>query len=247
MKLLAEYSKTEQSALKTEICPEASDDQINYFLRVCEARGVDPFSGLLYMQRRLSKGKYKCSVQPTVDGSRAAAARTGFYAGSDEPEFDTEDAEHPNWCRVVVYRKVKGERFAFTAKCRWREFVPSAPNDFQWKAKPYHMLSKCCEVQALRKAFPECVPATGEDDYEDEIEAQPNEEQSPDQVNKAKLAIEWAKALQAFTAFNKKEADLLAHLGKVTGILMTKELLTSDHMDMLRDWYEELQREVEKQ
>lgn len=240
MKFLADYSATEQSALRTEICPEATDDQINYFLRVCSAKSIDPFSGLMYMQRRMNRqtNKWKCSVSPTVDGSRAAAARTGYYAGSDEPEFDTEDAPQPGWCRVTVYRMIKSERCAFTAKCRWREFVPSPPNDFQWKAKPYHMLAKVTEVQALRKAFPEHVSASGEDDYDDETTSPTSTATSENQAEKAQLAVEWSNAIKAFADLapehRKTEADLLAHLQ------VTRDQLELGHMEWLRTWYEEL-------
>lgn len=243
MKSLNEYSATEQAALRNEICPEATDDQVNYFLRVCQARSIDPFSGLLYMQRRTNKGKIKCSVQPTVDGSRAAAARTGDYAGSDEPEFDNEDAEIPKWCRVVVYRMVNNERCAFTAKCRWREFVPQAPNDFQWKSKPYHMLSKVTEVQALRKAFPEHVSAAGEDDYDTEESAPQTPVTNSEQAEKARLAVEWSTATQAFAELGKKETDMLAYLGRVTNALVTKADFNDEHADTLRTWYDELNKE----
>lgn len=240
MKLLNDYSLPEQEALRNEVCADAHDGQINYFLRVCHARGIDPFSGLLYMQIRTQKsGKKKASVQPTVDGSRAAAARTGQYAGSDEPEFDSEDADFPKWCRVTVYRQVKSERYAFTAKCRWREFVPSPPNDFQWKAKPYHMLAKVTEVQALRKAFPECVSATGEDDYEVEPEIESAPVPSVDQALKAKLAVEWTNAVKAFEALGRKESDLLDYLDNTIG--PTRGPLTPGHMDALRAWFEEMQ------
>lgn len=230
---LALLSKSSQAALRTEICPDASDDQINYFLRVCHTRKVDPFSGLLYMQRRfISKtGKWKCSVSPTVDGSRAAAARTGEYAGSDEPEFDSEENDHPNWCRVTVYKMVNTERCAFTAKCRWKEFCPTAPNDFQWKSKPYHMLAKVTEVQALRKAFPESIPlAIGEDDHPSESE----ETKTTSEANS--LAIEWSNAVKAFAPHKKSEVDMLGYLK------ITKDQLTQEHMDQLRTWYEDLCR-----
>lgn len=245
MKFLADYSAPEQAALRTEICPDASDDQVNYFLRVCEARSIDPFSGLLYMQRRFNKqaNKWKCSVQPTVDGSRAAAARTGEYAGSDEPEFDdtSEIADFPKWCRVTVYRMIDKEKCAFTAKCRYREFVPQAPNDFQWKGKPFHMLGKVTEVQALRKAFPEHVAAAGEDDYDTETEAEPAKAgPTPDQNAKARLAVEWNNAVAAFAELGKKDIDLLAYLGKVTGGLVTREQFDDEHANTLRLWYDEL-------
>lgn len=236
MKQLSAYSAPEQTALRTEICVDATDDQINYFLRVCAAKEIDPFSGLLYMQRRFVKAsnKWKCSVQPTVDGSRAAAARTGQYGGSDEPEFDNEDAERPKWCRVTVYRVVKGVRCAFTSKCRWAEFVPVTPNDFQWKAKPFHMLAKCTEVQSLRKAFPELVSATGEDDLEVETITDTNQAPDPEKIAAAKLGVEWSNAVKAFASLDKKESDLLAYLK------IPRDQVTPEHMEVLRHWYEEI-------
>lgn len=239
MKFFADYSKSEQSALATEICRDAPPEKIDYYLRVCAAWELDPFSGLLYLQKRTSQGKDKWSVIPTVDGSRLRAAKSGSYAGSDEPEFDSEDGPTPKWCRVTVWRVVKGERFGFTAKCRWAEFKPAAPNDFQWKAKPYHMLAKCTEVQALRKAFPESVPASGEDEEDVVIneDAAPAKEQV-DMAARAALAVQFTNAVAAFKSLGKSEADILAWLK-----LSDKSLVTAENLESLRTWYEELGRE----
>lgn len=235
MKLLADLTKEEQASLRNDVCPDASDAHINYFLRVCHARNVDPFSGLLYMQLRSYKGKTKAGISPTIDGARAAAARTGSYGGSDEPEFDTEDADKPPaWCKVTVYRVVKGVRCPFTSKCRWREFVPSPPNDFQWKAKPFHMLAKVTEMQSLRKAFPELVGGANEDDYEVEVEDAPKEESS----GNSRLALEWQNAVKAFEPLGKSETDILGKLG-----ILTRDRATDEHMEILRTWYEELIRD----
>lgn len=236
MKFLADYSAPEQAALRGEVCPDCTDDQVNYFLRVCDGKGVDPFSGLLYLQKRMTKGRAKCSVSPTIDGARSAAARTGFYAGSDEPEYDSEETKYPKWCRVTVYRIVKGERCAYTSKLRWEEFKPKPPNDFQWNDKPYHMLAKCAEMSSLRKAFPELVSGTGEDDYDS---GESDSEPQSNQAEKAKLAVEWSNAVKAFESLGKKEADLLAH------IKVTRDNLTSEHLDSLREWYETLIRDKE--
>lgn len=245
MKALKDYSPAEQLALKTQICPECNEDEINYFLRVCAAKDVDPFAGLMYVQKRKNNktGKDKVTVNPTVDGSRASAARSEAYAGSDEPEFDSETNDVPVWCKVTVYRMVNNVRCAFTAKCRWKEFVPQAPNDFQWRAKPYHMLAKCTEVQALRKAFPELVSAAGEDEYEPETEGETPEQtaereaQERARVEKSRLKLEWANAVKAFVPHGKSENDLLVHLS-----LSSVDQVTRDHMTTLRSWYEELQK-----
>lgn len=235
MKLVSEHSPAEQKALRDNVCPASTDDQINYFLRVCEAKRVDPFSGLLYLQKRSSKGVVKLSVNPTIDCSRAAAARSGAYAGSDEPEYDSEENPKPKWCKVTVYRTQKGLRCAYTAKCRWDEFKPDPPNDFQWNAKPYHMLGKVTEMQALRKAFPETVSGANEDDYE--LEVEDADVATPEREEKGRLAVEWSNAVKAFAPYGKTEADLLLYLGVV------REKVTGDDMERLRLWFEEQRRD----
>jgi phage recombination protein Bet len=237
VKFLAEYSPPEQSALRNEICRDAPDVKIDYYLRVCDGQQVDPFSGLLYLTKRTSQGKDKWSVNASVDGSRLKASRTGQYAGSDEPVYDSEDGPHPKWCRVTVYRAVNGVRYAFTAKCRWEEFKPNAPNDFQWKGKPYHMLAKVTEVQALRKGFPDVVPASGEDEEDAVINEDVTPETQRAKEERAGLAVQWLNAVAAFKVFGKTEADLLAKIGAAN-----KEAVTPENTETLRLWYEELQR-----
>jgi hypothetical protein len=117
--------------------------------------------------------------------------------------------------------------------------VPSPPNDFQWKGKPFHMLAKVTEVQALRKAFPEHVVATGEDDFEGETESLPQAEDH----ERTKVAINWTNAVNAFQALGKKEAEMLAYLSEVYGPV-GRDNVTADHIDSLKVWYDELRREI---
>jgi hypothetical protein len=111
-----------------------------------------------------SLGKEKISVQVGVDGYRAIASRTGDLAGIDDPEYDTDTEEHPNWAKITVYRYGRGdEKVAYKATARWSEYVQTykdkqsgeiKPNPM-WKRMPYLMLGKVSEALALRKAFPD--------------------------------------------------------------------------------------------
>jgi phage recombination protein Bet len=235
---LASLTPEEQSLLRTEVCPEASDAHINYYLRVCAARNVDPFSGLMYLMVRVSKGKKKAAVAFTIDGARATAARNDAYAGSDEPEFDSEDGPYPKWAKCTVYRMVKNIRCAFTAKVRWSEFKPEAPSDYQWKAKPYHMLSKVAEQQALRKAFPEDIFDTSESHDDDEGNEKAQDAATAEEKLKSGPPASWRKALAAFSSFNVDEKAMLAKVGRSA----TKDV-TEDDMSTLFAWYEELTRD----
>ncbi len=234
---IGEFSKEQQVTLRTIVCPEASDPHINYYLQVCASRGIDPFSNLLYLQVRSNKGKLKPGVQSTIDGARAFASRSESYAGNDEVEYDTEDGANPNWAKATVYRTVKGMRCAFTAKIRWREFKPSAPNDFQWNAKPWHMLGKAAEMQALRKAFPEALVDTSEEETgviaEGEPVVTPIRLAAP-----APLLTQWKNAIGAFAEAKVSEAQMLAKLG-----IKSADDLTAEKIEALRAWYDELARD----
>jgi hypothetical protein len=97
------------------------------------------------------------TMQTSIDGYRLIADRTGHYAGSSEPIYDTTQATHPGWAKVTVYKLVGGEARPFTATVRWEEYVQQykgAPSRM-WKKMPYGMLGKCGEALALRKAFPQ--------------------------------------------------------------------------------------------
>lgn len=235
MKKLGEYSKEEQVSLRMVICPDTVDPHIEYFLRCCDARGVDPFSNQMYLQVRNNKGKPRPAVAMTIDGARMQASRTGEYAGSDEPEYNSEDEKFPQWCRSTVYRMVDKERCAFTSKVRWDEFKPDPPNDFQWKAKPYHMLAKVGEMQALRKAFPESVSADS-DEYADESKGA---HETKKELSAAHDISEqqWSQAVKAFADKGVASAQMLVFVKKATA-----QDVTNEDMDQLRAWYEEITR-----
>lgn len=154
--VLAVWSPREVDLLKEQIAKGCTDMELTLFAKVCQRTGLDPFARQIYAIKRGSGDRAKMTIQTGIDGYRLSASRSGDYAGSDDIEYDTEEAEHPAWARATVYRFVQGQRVPFAAKARWSEYCQQydgKPSDM-WKKFPYLMLGKCAEALALRKAFP---------------------------------------------------------------------------------------------
>ncbi len=143
--------------------------------------GLDPVARqIIPVYRNDTKRGPVMSIQVSIDGMRVIAARTGLYAGQDDPvfhywnegpdgkmrltteePFDEEENPCPAIATVTVYRLVPGTgiRFPFTASARWDEYVQRWSSTGKpmnlWASHPHVMLAKCAEAQALRKAFPQ--------------------------------------------------------------------------------------------
>ena len=145
----AQFNDEEVQLLKRVVATGLSDSEFKVFLAVCERKGLDPFQRQIYAVKRGGK----MVIQTGIDGLRAIAARTGVYAGNDDPVFDNE--ESPAKATVTVYKIVGGQRCAFTASARWDQYFPGERSGHMWLKMPHVMLGKCAESLALRKAFPE--------------------------------------------------------------------------------------------
>ena len=155
------WTHQQVAILKSQIAPKATDDELVYFGSVCQRLGLDPFSRQIYAIHRSQKnGPDKMTIQVSIDGLRALAARTGLYAGSEAPTFDeglslyqakSSGRKKPTTALVTVWKIVGGHRCPFVGEVALEEFDQ---NTFQWQRMPYNLLAKCAEAQALRKAFP---------------------------------------------------------------------------------------------
>ncbi|HLY32482.1 MAG TPA: phage recombination protein Bet [Ktedonobacterales bacterium] len=160
------FGREQLDLIKRTVASGTSDDEFALFVEVCKRTGLDPFSHQIYaimrsVNERQPDGSWRktqrMTIQTGIDGYRALAARTRSLAGIDDAIFDTEEADHPNKATVTVYRWSHGQRAAFTATARWREYVQTDKEGKptgQWGKMPYLMLGKCAEALALRKAFP---------------------------------------------------------------------------------------------
>ena len=180
----SEFS-TEQIRLLAETVAKGCDqNELAFFLQVAKLKRLDPFTGQIHVVKRWdsSAGREKIVIQTGIDGYRAIASRTEDLAGIDDPEYDTDVDEHPNWAKITVYRYGRGdEKIPYRATARWGEYVQTykdkqtgevKPNPM-WKRMPYLMLGKVAEALALRKAFPDELSGM----YSDEEMGQADNEQ----------------------------------------------------------------------
>lgn len=145
----------QKNLVKSIIFPGCNDNELALFLFECARRGVHPLDRVIFPISRndTASGTKKITFQCGIDFFRSEAADTGEYNGQDEPTFGPENKDsYPEFATVNVYKK--GIDRPITGTARWSEFYPGDKVGFMWKKMPYHMLSKCAEVLALRKAFP---------------------------------------------------------------------------------------------
>lgn len=172
--------------LTDAIFPSAKTiEAVRLAIDYCQSRKLDIMKRPVHIVPMYSTALRKMveTVWPSVSEIRTTAARTGEYAGCDEAVFGDEITEtftgffdddnggrqtkavkvtFPSWCRVTVYRFVRGQRVPFPGpRVLWKESYgrigkTELPNDM-WQKRAYGQIEKCAEVAALRKAFPEEV------------------------------------------------------------------------------------------
>ena len=148
--------------IKRTIAVGASNDELALFAAQCRRTGLDPFARQINFVLRRSKDKdgnwiQKASIMISIDGARLMAARTGLYAGSstvwcgdDGQWVDVWLSEKAPAASKVTVSRGGGE---FSGIALWREYGANAQGPL-WRSMPAHMLAKCSEMLALRKAFP---------------------------------------------------------------------------------------------
>lgn len=187
------------------------------FLHQAQRTGLDPFTKQIYLIYRNTYENGKSVSKPTmqvgIDGYRLIrdriAKREGMRVEYEDTVWYGDDGtpcdvwlwdEPPAACRVVV--KVDGRRFA--SVLRFKEYAQYKKNkdgtqelNTMWRTKSAHMIEKCCEADALRRAFPQDLSGLVLED------AAPAPEDAPPAVQRPRVTPEQARgrtAPQAVTA-----------------------------------------------
>jgi phage recombination protein Bet len=145
MNEVAKHDSINVDLIKRTVAPNATDDELELFLRDCERRGVHPLDKLIIFSK--AGGKY--TPITTIDYMRSRAAESGEMAGSDDARYSGEGKQLA--ATVTVYRLTNGARYAYTATARLAEYYRNTPT---WNHMAHTMTAKCAEALALRKAFP---------------------------------------------------------------------------------------------
>jgi len=138
--------------IKTQIAKEATQQEFELFLMMAYRTRLDPLMNQLYFIKYGQGDRQKVSYVTSIDGYRIIAARTGEFAGTDEPKYEYDKKGFVSHCTVTVYRLVQGIRVGFTAKVKFTEY---STGKNLWTSKPETMIAKVAEAHALRKAFPQ--------------------------------------------------------------------------------------------
>jgi phage recombination protein Bet len=164
------WTDKQRAALSVLGIKDATNGDLAVFMHYCQKTGLDPFSRQIYMiMRRVKEGDQwvaKQTIQVGIDGFRVIrdriAARLGVTVEyEDTIWYDTDGSAHRVWlwehapaaCAVTVVRD--GHRFPGVV--RTASYMAVSKNGdpvSQWKTQPDHMIEKCAEAFALRRAFP---------------------------------------------------------------------------------------------
>jgi phage recombination protein Bet len=135
---------------------------IEAFAQTVQRTQLDPIARQIYCIER--GGRY--TIQVSIDGARLVAQRSGQYEGQTATEWTSDGVtwldvwlskEPPQASRVGVWRA--GFREPVYAVATWDGFAPKSKSTGDvtglWATGlGSHMLAKCAEMLALRKAFP---------------------------------------------------------------------------------------------
>ena len=153
------YTQEQLDLIIRTVAKGATPDELKLFIMVAHRTGLDPFSKQIHFVKRRTKDGEVGVIQTGIDGFRAIADRSGKLAGIEDPIYDDENKDHPEKATVTVYKMVEGNKVAFTASARWKEYAQAYVKEGKqiyspmWLKMPYLMLGKCAEALALRKAF----------------------------------------------------------------------------------------------
>jgi phage recombination protein Bet len=164
------FTDKQRAALAVLGIKGATNADLAVFMHYCQKTGLDPFSKQIYgIMRREKVGNDwvdKFTIQTGIDGFRVIRDRVARRLGieveyEDTIWYDDSGAEHAVWlsdeppaaCRVVVLKN--GRRFpAVLRTAAYVALNKDGQPAKQWRTQPDHMIEKCAEAFALRRAFP---------------------------------------------------------------------------------------------
>lgn len=205
---LITFGKDELTLIKDTKAKGATQAEFNLFIYDCKSRGLNPLKNEIYFVKRKtwdSKTQSYIEIashQPAIDGFRIIAQRTGEYRGQTKVEYG--ESIEMNGKKVPEYAEIGIVREGFSqpvyARAYFEEYVQTFKDKktnviklgSMWEKMPRHMIAKCAESLALRKAFPDYLSnlytAEEMDSIDGEVVTETREDTKPEELNEAPVA-----------------------------------------------------------
>jgi phage recombination protein Bet len=164
-------TKEETDVVRAKYAKGATDEEFYHFMFVLRKHWLDPTTNqaycVIFEGERTGRNMV---IIIGIGGYRAMAARSHRkdFGGTSNGNWTFNDStlgktpagkRIPDTATVHAYRKGDTkDNPSGSATVFWEEFAPanlSATRSDFWNRMPKHMLAKCAEAQALRKAFPD--------------------------------------------------------------------------------------------
>ena len=180
-----EQNLERQELIRQQLCPTATDAELQLFAITCDRTRLDPFARQIYLTKYKSRktGKTNTSIIAGIDGFRIIAERSDSYSGQDPPQWCDADGQwidvwiapgNPFAAKARVLRHRPWGMASFTAIAHWSEYNADTP---MWRKMPASQLAKCAEALALRKAFPNDLSGLYTADEMNQAETPPREKE----------------------------------------------------------------------
>lgn len=169
------WQRDQIDLLKQTVARGATDLELYQFGMFCKRTGLDPFMRQVYFIKRPQKQKIDGewvwaevgTIQTSIDGLRLIADRSNRYAPGPEPKWTLDRNGAPINATAYVLKKVADTWHTVAATAWFEEYAQQNDKGYligQWKKMPRHMLAKCAEALALRRAFPAEMSGVYSDD-----------------------------------------------------------------------------------
>jgi len=150
------WSTEQVDLVSRTIAPDLNTDELALYISVADRAGLDVFTRQVYAFKN-SQGRVCIGIG--IDGLRAKADETGAYAPGPKPVYETSKDGKCVSCTASVLKHVAGIWVTVEATAYFKEcYQAKSPN---WENRPLHMIAKCAEALALRKAFPRQIGQLG--------------------------------------------------------------------------------------
>jgi phage recombination protein Bet len=140
--------------LVMDICAKgATDEEFVLFLQVVHDTGLNPLTKEIWFYKMwdANAGRELPVIHASIQGLRKAADKMGGYMPGKETTYDYDIDGKLLSATAYVKRFAGGEWHEISFTAYWAEFGKDVN---KWKTMPKHMLGKCAETHALKRAFP---------------------------------------------------------------------------------------------